>query len=81
MNLRQLRYFLAIVDHGGVHRAAEALLIAQSSLSQTMRALERDLGTELSRQQDHVAPIRTSSDASEGARAFIEKREPAWSGS
>jgi DNA-binding transcriptional LysR family regulator len=47
MNLRQLRYFLAIVDHGGVHRAAEALLIAQSSLSQTMRALERDLGTVL----------------------------------
>lgn len=47
MNLRQLRYFLAIVDHGGVHRAAEALHIAQSSLSQTMRALERDLGTEL----------------------------------
>ncbi|MFC7487244.1 crotonase/enoyl-CoA hydratase family protein [Knoellia sp. CPCC 206453] len=32
------------------------------------------------RQQDHVAPIRTSSDAAEGARAFIEKREPAWSG-
>lgn len=47
MNLRQLRYFLAIVDHGGVHRAAESLHIAQSSLSQTMRALERDLGTEL----------------------------------
>ncbi|WP_051389016.1 LysR family transcriptional regulator [Arthrobacter sp. 35W] len=47
MNLRQLRYFLAIVDHGGVHRAAEALHVAQSSLSQTMRALERDLGTEL----------------------------------
>ncbi|ALE07711.1 LysR family transcriptional regulator [Arthrobacter sp. ERGS1:01] len=47
MNLRQLRYFLAIVDHGGVHRAAEALHIAQSSLSQTMRALERDLGTQL----------------------------------
>lgn len=47
MNLRQLRYFLAIVDHGGVHRAAEALQIAQSSLSQTMRALEKDLGTEL----------------------------------
>lgn len=47
MNLRQLRYFLAIVDHGGVHRAAEALNIAQSSLSQTIRALEKDLGTEL----------------------------------
>lgn len=47
MNLRQLAYFLAIVDHGGVHRASEALHVAQSSLSQTMRALERDLETEL----------------------------------
>lgn len=47
MDLRQLGYFLAIVEHGGVHRAAESLHIAQSSLSQTMRRLEKDLGVEL----------------------------------
>ncbi|MEV0050450.1 enoyl-CoA hydratase-related protein [Saccharopolyspora shandongensis] len=33
-----------------------------------------------SRQQEHVAVIRTSNDAAEGARAFVEKREPIWSG-
>lgn len=45
MNLRQLRYFLAVVDKGGVHRAAEALFVAQPSISQALRGLEKDLGT------------------------------------
>jgi LysR family transcriptional regulator, nitrogen assimilation regulatory protein len=33
MDLRQLEYFLAVIDHGGMNRAAEALHIAQPSLS------------------------------------------------
>ena len=47
MDLRQLEYFLAIVDHGGVNRAAAALRVAQPSLSQSLRRLEKDLGTPL----------------------------------
>ncbi|MEX5271249.1 LysR family transcriptional regulator [Kocuria sabuli] len=47
MNLRQLRYFLAVVDKGGVHRAAEALFVAQPSISQALRGLEQDLGATL----------------------------------
>jgi DNA-binding transcriptional LysR family regulator len=47
MDVRQLRYFLAIVDHGSVHRAAQELFVAQPSVSQALRALERDLGTDL----------------------------------
>jgi DNA-binding transcriptional LysR family regulator len=47
MDARQLEYFLAVVDNGGVRRAAEALYVAQPSLSQAIRALERDLGTDL----------------------------------
>lgn len=47
MDVRQLRYFLGVVDHGSVHRAAEALFVAQPSVSQGLRALERDLGTQL----------------------------------
>ncbi|NEA97634.1 LysR substrate-binding domain-containing protein [Streptomyces sp. SID13726] len=47
MDIRQLRYFLAIVDHGGFNRAATALYVSQPALSQTVRSLERDLGTEL----------------------------------
>lgn len=47
MDLRQLEYFLAVVEHGGVHRAAAALRVAQPSLSQSLRRLERDLQTDL----------------------------------
>ncbi|UNK71901.1 LysR family transcriptional regulator [Microbacterium sp. H1-D42] len=47
MNVRHLEYFLAIVEYGGVHRAAEALRVAQSSVSQTMRSLEKDMGATL----------------------------------
>ncbi|MFK0293249.1 LysR family transcriptional regulator [Streptomyces sp. NPDC090442] len=47
MDIRQLEYFLAIVDQGGFHRAASALYVSQPSLSQAIRGLERDLGGEL----------------------------------
>ncbi|GAB3160033.1 LysR family transcriptional regulator [Amycolatopsis stemonae] len=47
MDARHLRYFLAVVDHGSVNKAAAALYVAQPSLSQALRALERDLGQDL----------------------------------
>lgn len=47
MDTRQLEYFLAVVDHGGFGRAAEALHLAQPSLSQAVAGLERELGVPL----------------------------------
>jgi DNA-binding transcriptional LysR family regulator len=47
LDARQLRYFLSVVDHGSVRRAAEELFVAQPSISQALRTLERDLGTML----------------------------------
>ncbi|MFI0737278.1 LysR family transcriptional regulator [Streptomyces sp. NPDC021100] len=47
MDVRQLEYFLAVVDRGGFSRAASALYVSQPSLSQAVRTLERDLGAEL----------------------------------
>jgi LysR family transcriptional regulator, nitrogen assimilation regulatory protein len=47
LEVRQLEYFLAVHDHGGVTRAAKALHLSQPSLSQAIRALERQLRTEL----------------------------------
>jgi DNA-binding transcriptional LysR family regulator len=47
MDLRLVAYFVAVVDHGGVTKAAKALYIAQPSLSQAIRSLERQLGTQL----------------------------------
>lgn len=47
MELRQLEYFLAVAEHGSVTGAARALHVAQPSLSDVLRGLERELGTAL----------------------------------
>ncbi|MEV6225831.1 LysR family transcriptional regulator [Nocardia fluminea] len=47
MELRQLRYFVTIVDEGGFTRAAERLHLTQPGLSTQLRQLERELGQRL----------------------------------
>lgn len=47
MEIRQLEYFVAVVDHGGITRAAAVLHISQPSLSQAIRGLERELKVQL----------------------------------
>jgi LysR family nitrogen assimilation transcriptional regulator len=47
MELRQLRYFVAIVDHGSFSRAAQVLHIAQPALTQQIRHLEEELAVQL----------------------------------
>ncbi|MGV9800870.1 LysR family transcriptional regulator [Mycobacterium sp. NPDC003449] len=47
MEVRQLKFFLAVVDHGGFSKAAEHLMVAQPSLSQAIAGFERQLGMPL----------------------------------
>src|SRR5437773_1262589 len=47
LTLQQLNYFVAAVEHGSFSAAAEALRIAQPSLSEQIRRLERRLGVTL----------------------------------
>ncbi|MCI1016557.1 MULTISPECIES: LysR substrate-binding domain-containing protein [unclassified Herbaspirillum] len=47
MELRQLRYFVAIVDHGSLSRAARVLHIAQPALTQQIRQLEDEMEAQL----------------------------------
>ncbi|EYT47573.1 LysR family transcriptional regulator [Kocuria sp. UCD-OTCP] len=83
MDVRQLKYFLAVVDHGGFTRAAEQLIIAQPSLSQTIKGLERELGVSLFHRigrrvvlseagQELVGPARVVVRDVEAARATID---------
>lgn len=47
MELRTLRYFLAICEAGNMSRAAERLHVTQPTLSRQVAELERELGCEL----------------------------------
>jgi Bacterial regulatory helix-turn-helix protein, lysR family len=44
ISLRQLEYFVTVVNEGSFTRAAELLQVSQPGLSRQIQALERDLG-------------------------------------
>jgi LysR family transcriptional regulator, hydrogen peroxide-inducible genes activator len=47
MEMHQIRYFLAVCDHGSFTRAAQFSYISQPSLTQAIKKLEDELGGEL----------------------------------
>jgi len=47
MDVRQLRYFVAVAEHKSFTQSAEALFMAQPPLSQQIRKLESDVGFKL----------------------------------
>lgn len=57
MNLRQLRYFLSVVETGNMTRAADQLHVAQTALGMQIKQLEESLGvTLLTRHSRGVEP-------------------------
>lgn len=53
MELRQLRYFVAVADTLNFSRAAESMFVSQSSLSKQISDLEQELGVLLFRRSKH----------------------------
>ena len=47
LNFKRLSYFLALAEHGSISAAANALNMAQPSLSENIAKLEDELGTKL----------------------------------
>jgi len=57
IELRHMRYFVALADVGSFTRAAERMFIAQPALSQQIRRLEEIVGAPLlQRRRDGVRP-------------------------
>lgn len=74
MDLRQLRYFVGIVDHGSVSRAAEVLRVAQPALSQHLRNLEIELGCQLMlRTPRGVVPTESGRRLAQRATAILQQ--------
>ncbi len=78
MELRRLEHFLAVVEGGSFTAAAARLFMVQSSLSASLLALERELGTELFVRGRRGAELTDAGRALVGpARATLEQVEKA----
>jgi LysR family nitrogen assimilation transcriptional regulator len=67
MNLRQLKYFISVVNTGNMTRAAELGNVAQTALSAQIRQLEEDLGVAL------LVRHSRGVEATEAGRALYER--------
>jgi DNA-binding transcriptional LysR family regulator len=63
MDLRRLRLFLAVVDHGTFTAAAEAELVAQPAVSLAVRELETEVGAPLLVRSRHGAVLTAAGEA------------------
>jgi LysR family transcriptional regulator, cyn operon transcriptional activator len=72
MNLQQLRYLVATVDHGTMTAAAAALHVSQPALTRGVRALEQELGQVLlARSGRRVVPTVLGRDVADAARRAL----------
>ncbi|MFO7831363.1 MAG: LysR family transcriptional regulator [Desulfuromonadaceae bacterium] len=78
MDLRQLKFFLAVVDSGGFTRAAETLNIAQSAISIGIKKLEEELEAKLFTRRDRTITLTVEGESlAQSARDIFRKVDQA----
>lgn len=76
MELRQLRYFMAVCEEGSINRAARLLNVAQPAVSRQIAELESELGTVLlDRSTRGVHPTRAGRQLAEMAESVLRQVE------
>lgn len=76
MTLQELKYLVALADHGHFGRAAEACFITQSTLSTQIKKLEDFLGVTLfDRSLKRVTPTPIGREILQAARNIVEEAE------
>lgn len=72
MDLRQLRYFLSVIEQGSISKAADALHVAQSAISLHLNRLETELGCDLvHRTSRGIVPTESGVRLATRARALL----------
>ena len=76
VDIRRLRYFVAVCDHGGFSKAAPVIGIAQPALTRQVQLLEHELGIALfTRNGRSAVPTEAGVALMNGARLHLESFE------
>jgi len=76
MELRQLRYFVAVAEEGNISRAAQKIFLTQPALSRQIKALENEIGQCLLKREAHSIRLTPAGEMLlREAREFLQRAD------
>ncbi|WP_233970336.1 LysR family transcriptional regulator, partial [Pectobacterium versatile] len=73
IDLRQLRHFIALIEHRNFTSAAQAMKLSQSAFSRSIQSLEQTIGTRLIDRMNQLEPTPKGLVVLEHARRLINQ--------